>query len=964
VRLPFPVSATTGVPTIRLCRRSRPIQACLFALLLLVMAPVIRADSYTFSIPAQPLSQALTTFAGQAGIDSLIYAQRDLEGLRSTELQGSYSVADALKRLLENTGLSYRQLPGGAFAIVRSGQPKTRRAPPPAPVTKTTRPDTEQSHSQLLEEVVSIGTRVKGRTVTETTVPVDILPGEMIQHIGAAELGERLQLLAPSFNFSRTTVSDGTDFVRPATLRGLSPDQMLVLINGKRRHHQAQLNIQQTVGRGSAGTDINAIPLAAVERVEVLRDGAAAQYGSDAIAGVINIVLKDRSAASEMLVGYGGNKAGDGETGDLSLHHSWGLPAGGYLNVTVSSQQRNSSNRAGRDQRFDPPQVSMKIGDAESDAYSLFWNSALPLEQETAGRGQPELYLFGGLTRREGRSAGFYRGAGAEPGQPPVSGRYVPALFPSGFLPLQVADVDDDALILGYRAPLTDPWAVDASLTYGRNRFTQGSDLSVNVSLGEASPTRANNGYLEFQQVTANLDFNGQLAPPWALALYVAAGVEYRDERYRIKEGDFVAYAYGPSDDFSVFIPSPVDPCPLQPGPQVCADGSARDQAQAGMQAYPGFRESVNASRDSLALYLDLETQLNHRWTLGAAGRFERYDDAGNSTTGKLSFRYQWTDTLALRGALSSGFRAPGLNQRAFTHVLTNVGPEMLRDTLHAAEGSDAVLALGVDDLQEERSRHGSLGLVWQPGSHATVSLDWYRIDIDDRIVMTDVIPTESVECEGPGNCPLAEVLAALNRNIGAVQFFTNAIDTRTQGADLVISRDIDLSGGGQLQINAAVHLNKTEVTLIEAPSTIAPQVLFSPAQVDLLETGQPRQRYTLGLDWQRGPWRAHLQLNRYGKVKTSFFTEAALGIDVPGSDETAIRSDAAWITDLDLSYRFGRGLQLSLGASNLFDQQPDKLSPSSVPAFFTGGSFVYPWESTPFGVKGAYYYSRLQYNF
>lgn len=958
------MSAHTGLPTNALYRWHRAVRACLLVLLLLATAPVIRADSYTFSIPAQPLAQALTNFANQAGIDSLIYAQRDLEGVYSTELQGSFSVAEALKRLLENTGLSYRQLPGGAFAIVRGRQPKTRRAPPSTPVTTATRPNTEQSHSQLLEEVVSIGTRVKGRTVTETAVPVDILPGEMIQHIGAAELGERLQLLAPSFNFSRTTVSDGTDFVRPATLRGLSPDQMLVLVNGKRRHHQAQLNIQQTVGRGSAGTDINAIPLAAVERVEVLRDGAAAQYGSDAIAGVINIVLKDHTAPSEMLVGYGGNKAGDGETGDLSLHHSWGLFTGGYLNLTVSSQQRNSSNRAGRDQRFDPPQVSMKIGEAESDAYSLFWHSALPVGAVAEGRGQPELYLFGGLTRREGRSAGFYRGAGAEPGQPPVSGRYVPALFPNGFLPLQVADVDDDALTLGYRAPLTAPWAVDASLTYGRNRFTQGSDRSVNVSLGEASPTRADNGYLEFQQVTANLDFNGQLAPPWADALYVAAGLEYRDERYRIREGDFTSYAYGPTDDFSVFIPSPVDPCPMEPGPQACSDGSVRDQAQAGMQAYPGFRESVNASRDSLALYLDVETQLNHRLTLGAAGRFERYDDVGNSTTGKLSFRYQVTRALALRGALSTGFRAPGLNQRAFTHVLTNVGPEMLRDTLHAAEGSEALATLGVEDLQEERSRHGSLGLVWLPGAQTTVSLDWYRIDIDDRIVMTDVIPTESVECQGPGICPLAEVLAALNRNIGAVQFFTNAVDTRTQGADLVISRDFELPAGGLLQLNGAVHINKTEVSRIEAPATIASQVLFSAAQVDLLETGQPRQRYTLGLDWRRGPWRAHLQLNRYGKVKTSFFTEAALGIDVPGGDEAAVRSDAAWLTDLDLSYRFGSGLLVSLGASNLFDQQPDKLSPSHVPAFFTGGSFVYPWESTPFGIKGAYYYSRLQYSF
>lgn len=923
-----------------------------------VVAEPASAKKIAFDVPAQPLTNALVMFAGQAAIESLLYNPQDLQAVDSVALIGNYTLKAALELLLQNSSLVYRQLDSGVIVINRAlkksaKSPRFKRAR-----RQLRKPETELDHDKpLLEEVVTIGTRVKGRTVTETAVPVDILSGDMVQLIGATELGERLQTLAPSFNFSRTTVSDGTDFVRPATLRGLSPDQMLVLINGKRRHNQAQINIQQVVGRGSSGTDINAIPLSAVERVEVLRDGAAAQYGSDAIAGVINIVLKSQTEQTDVLAKYGQTQEGDGETTDLSVNTGWDLNGLGYLNISLESLDRGESNRAGLDSRFEPPRVSMKIGEAENDYYALFLNGGIRV-------GEGEAYLFGGISRREGESAGFYRGAGADPAQVPVSSRYVPALYPEGFLPLQKVEVDDDYLTLGYTSPLSGQWELDTSMTYGRNRFSQGTEQSVNVSLGVDSPTEADNGHLEYQQLTANLDFVGRLDLGWPDTLYLAAGLEYRDERYRIRQGDFASYAYGIDDDFSIFIPSPIDPCPNEPGPLDCADGRARDQAQAGMQAFPGFRSDVNESRDSVALYVDAETNVTPQWLLGAAVRFEHYGDVGSNTTGKLSFRYQWLSDLAFRGALSSGFRAPGLNQRAFTNVLTNIGPDLLTETLHAAEGSAAVQALGVDALEEERSTQWSLGLVWMPRSNVTLTLDWYRIEIKDRIVMTDVIPEESVGCVTPTNCPLAEVLDALNQNIGAVQFFTNAIDTKTQGVDLVLSGDWTLDSGALLQLSGMVHVNKTRVERIHTPQSIAPEVLFSQAQINLTETGQPRQRVTLGLDWSHGPWRAHLHLNRYGKVKTSYFTEDSLGVDVPGAEDDVHGSNAAWLTDVDLSYRFGNGLQLALGANNLFDMLPDKLDSTSVPSFFTGGSFVYPWESTPYGIKGAYYYARVQYTF
>ncbi|TQV76038.1 TonB-dependent receptor [Exilibacterium tricleocarpae] len=911
-----------------------------------------------FDIAAQPLPQALAIFAEQAGLQSLLYAQKDVQNKQSQALAGSFDVDTGLILLLQNSGLGYREVDTGIIVIDPD-------LPLPAPalaegngvetgITPVTSVDTLEERL-VMEEVVSVGTRVKGRTATETVVPVDILRNERLLRAGP-ELGVQLQSLAPAFNFSRTTVSDGTDIVRPATLRGLNPDQLLVLINGKRRHRQAQINIQQVVGRGSSGTDINAIPASAIERIEILRDGAAAQYGSDAIAGVINIVLKADARGTDLVARYGRTRAGDGGNRQVSLSSGVALGEGGGISVSVERHDRGETNRAGVDSRFDPPRVSMRIGDAESDYHSVFINGSLLLDDTN------EAYLFGGVSRRDALSAGFYRGAGARPDAPPVSARYVPELYPQGFLPLQTTEVDDDYLTLGLRGEVSSLWDFDSSLTYGENNFTQGTRRSVNVSLGTGSPLTADNGRLQFKQLSLNLDLNGRLDFEWPNTVFVATGFEYRKERYRVHTGDFASYAYGPGDDFSIFIPSPLDPCPTEPGPAPCADGSARDRAQAGMQAFPGFRAGVNRTRDNFALYIDMESNLSSNLLMGVAGRFERYGDVGANVTGKLSFRHQWLPELAVRGAISTGFRAPGLNQRAFTHTLTNIGPDVLTDTLHAAEGSPALEALGVPALEEERSTHASLGLVWVPSDAVTVTLDAYRIGIRDGVVMTDVIAAQTDACAQPADCYLGEVLASLNQNIGAVQFFANAVDSTTEGIDFVAHHLRDLGGLGVLDIHTALHYNKTELDGIQVPATIDPDAFFSQAQIDLIETGQPRQRATVGVDWRKGRWRSSLRFNRYGRVRTSYFTEVNLRVDVPGGEDLQHNTKAEWLLDVDLSYRFGNGLTLALGANNALDVFPDELEPGNVPGFISGGSFVYPWESSPFGINGAFYYGRIAY--
>jgi iron complex outermembrane receptor protein len=807
--------------------------------------------------------------------------------------------------------------------------------------------ETEMVPGLEIEEVITVGTRVPGRTATETPVPVDVINSDAIGRTGATETGALLQKLAPSFNFSRTTVSDGTDIVRPATLRGLGPDQVLVLVNGKRRHSQAQINIQQTVGRGSSGTDINSIPTSAIERIEVLRDGAAAQYGSDAIAGVINIILKSQTETTDVGAYVGQTSENDGDTLTLNANTGFDIGDGGYINVTAEVRDRDATNRAHGDNRFEDERVSMRIGDADSENEYLFVNAMLPL-------GEGELYAFGGVSRREGVSGGFYRFAD--------SSRNVNALFPNGFLPLQTTRVEDDSFSFGYRTQLIGDWNMDASFTYGRNEFENGTQQSVNVSLGADSPTSADNGAIIFEQKTFNLDITGELSVGLPDTLYVAGGFEYRDESYEINEGDFHSYAYGPNDDFSVPIYAPDAPTELAP---------------AGMQAYPGFRPEVTTSesRDNYALYLDAETSLTDALLVGAAVRYEDYSDVGPNTTGKLSFRWDVLDDFALRGAISTGFRAPGLNQRAFTSLFTNLGPNGLAQTLHAPEGSDVALALGVDELKEETSFNTSLGFVWN-WEELTLTVDAYYAEIDDRIVLSGNIVPEGGDCSVIGSCPIREALDPLG--YAQTQFFTNAIDTKTTGVDLVADYGLELDSWGSLVITGVVHYNRTTVENINAPDGIAEHMIFDEAQVDLTETGQPRQRFSLSFAWNKENWDANLRFNRYGKIKTSYFTESLTGdvpidVDGDGSDDfvdTARNVGGVWIADLDVSYNFDNGLRVTVGADNLFDEYPDKLkvaadgTPLTVPGLITGGSFSYPWEASPFGINGRFVYGRVNYSF
>ncbi len=786
-------------------------------------------------------------------------------------------------------------------------------------------PASAQQAADNMSQVVVLGSRTQAKTALDTAVPVGLINSKDIQSAGTLELGKVLQDLDPSFNFTSTFVSDGTDIIRPATLRGLGPDQLLVLINGKRRHQQALVNVQQTIGRGSAGTDINAIPLSAIQSIEVLRDGAAAQYGSDAIAGVINIILKKGAGNGTLSASAGTTDEGDGDTYSASANRGFALGAdGGYLNLSVEARKRDETNRAGPDTlRVSPPRVTQRLGDSNAKDYYLWMNSAIP----TAGG---ELYAFGGASKRKGDSGGFFR--------PADDARNVPEVYPNGFLPNIVTTVQDASLAVGYRHDLPNGWNADASVNHGRSQLKFHERNSINVSYwyenGE-SPTSADTGTLKFEQTTLNLDFKG---PVNVLGgeLFVAAGFEWRRDNYEIEAGDPVSYQYGRTNNPAIII---------------------RDQsggiAASGIQGFPGYTPgtAVDEGRHNTAYYLDLERRFGDSVTLGAAARHERYSDFGNTTIGKLSLRWDPSRTIGIRGSASTGFRAPGVQQKFYSSVSTNLNAAgVLTETLTAREDSAVTRAFGIAPLQEETSKSASIGMILRPNQGFSLTADVYRTKIDDRIVFSSNIAPEGGPCPTPASCPIRAILDPLR--VGQAQFFTNAIDTTTTGFDLVAQQTIR-GAGSTLVLSGQLGFNKTEVDDRHSQSPVLTGAqLFDDAQVTLIERGQPRKHHVVSADYTAGPWNVTARANYFGEVQGQGFT-------APFVQTWA----AKWIVDLTGRYAFDKKLSLSAGVNNLFDTYPTRWDPERAAPFPQMG-FTHCWETCPFGMNGRSAYVKADYTF
>ncbi|HET8899555.1 MAG TPA: TonB-dependent receptor [Rhodanobacteraceae bacterium] len=753
-----------------------------------------------------------------------------------------------------------------------------------------------------LQAVVVTGTRSFDRTAADSLAPIDVLSPADIQATGATDLASALRVLLPSFNFPQPSVTDATDATMPAQLRGLAPDQTLVLINGKRQHTTSIVNVNGSLGRGSSPVDLNAIPVAAIDHIEVLRDGAAAQYGSDAIAGVINIILKGGSQHGAANLTGGQYDTGDGGTWHAGADAGLAIGDAGWMHFAINAMRQQATNRAGPDLRYpaDPSygDVTFHYGLPNTTAQQ----GAVNLQYTFSP--QAELYGFATVNRRRVHAGGFFRSLSTyATSQPDAAG-----VYPDGYLPIENSSIRDDSEVLGIRGEVAG-WRYDLSYNAGGNHWKLRTSDTYNYSLGAASPTDFDIGSLSNRQDVVNADFSRNFTLGDNVPLTVAFGLEHRNEKFGIKEGDPASY-FG-----------------------------------AGAQVYPGYQpgDAGDYSRHNEAAYIDLESDITERFSAGLAARHERYSDFGNTNSWKGSARFAVTDAVALRGTVSTGFRAPSLQQEFYSSTAINFVADgtgnLIPYTIRTFPVSDpAAVALGAQPLRPEKSRNYSLGLVLTPANGLYATLDLYQVDVDHRIILSGNLVGTAVETY------LTSVGIPF---VSGGRFFTNAVDTRTRGADLVLTWPVEV-GTGTMKFTGGLNWNKTE---IESVAPNPPQLglagltlpIIDRAETGRITVGTPRTKAFIADDWTMGNWDFHGQVTRYGEWTTYSSN--------PANDQTFA---ARYLLDLSASRDFGHW-RATLGGNNITNTYPEKNSPANN----YHGILVHPLTS-PFGFSGAYYYASL----
>ena len=839
-----------------------------------------------------------------------------------------------------------------------------------APVVSAQQPDSTEAPTRL-EEIVVIGSRIHGRSITDSPVPVDLIKQEDMRNTGQLEVGRAIQRLIPSFNFSSSSISDGSDAVRPATLRGMGPDQVLVLLNGKRRHGSALIHVNRSVGRGTAGTDMNAIPMGAIKRIEVLRDGASAQYGSDAIAGVINVILKDDYEGG-FRTNYGTTYKGDGDQFVASLDKGVKIGQDGTLHATFEYRNRERTNRAGlsgdvqyrdtqtcklsectiaqlpnRDNLLtnnpgstnvilsDPGDKernfnrrNFRIGDGDSEQFS----GALNFEK-SIGRGV-DLYSFADVSRRANQTGGFYREPNS-PGNPPRS------RYPDGFLPLINTTIWDYSVGAGIVKEYDNGITADLGVVHGGNTFNFNITNSHNASWITAGrgpgASSANSGDLKLSLTTVNLDFT---LPVPEKNMNLAWGAAYRRDNYQIEAGE--EYSYEDYDD------------PKSSG------GSA------GIQVLRGFENAVNESRHAFSFYTDAEMFVDNlgvfdKVLVSPAVRYEHYSDFGHTINGKLATKLDLSRAFAVRGSMSSGFRAPSMHQLYFNSVSTQFLDDGTRLETGTFRNDSAIAkAIGIPELKQETATNLSIGVVYQPAPSFTLTADVYRIEVKDRIILSgELAPND--DCS---NLPSSVCTAFSDSPATAGAFFMNAADTETRGGEIVASWNVPFVNRGDLELNFLGALMQTQIRDVKLPTGL-PSSLFDDRERSIIEEWQPKSRFTLSGLYQLDQFSASVMVHRYGSYTVSG----------DGNNPKKQKFDPKYVTDVQASYNFGSFGIFKIGANNLFDVTPDE---DTIDTSRSGriidsqgnlivnstDVFTYSRRSAPFGFNGGFYYVAFEYRF
>ncbi|UII32687.1 TonB-dependent receptor [Fulvivirga ulvae] len=756
-----------------------------------------------------------------------------------------------------------------------------------------------------LMEIEIVGSRSLNRSATETPVPVDIIPlSEVATTSGQLDVNQMLQYVAPSYNANRQSGADGSDHIDPATIRGLGPDQTLVLVNGKRRHQSSLINIFGTRGRGNTGTDLNAIPVSAIDRIEILRDGASAQYGSDAIAGVLNIVLKSSVGKFTGWVNSGVRKEGDGEMVQVNGNYGFETGNGGFVNVTLDYLHKGRTNRPADPVVYDV--YRRKFGDAESDNFGAYFNAEMPLKGET------KFYAFGGYNFRDTDAYAWTRGADED--------RNVQAIYPNGFDPHILSNISDKSVSAGIKTD-ANGWKIDFNNTYGQNIFHYYVDGTLNASLLEKSPTYFDAGGFKLAQNTTGLHFS-KYNEYMLAGSNIAFGAEYRVENYQIFAGEEASWKnYGIIDTVINNMVVPWDAL----------------QRPGGSQGFPGFRpdNEVDEFRTNIAGYIDFEVDFTSRFMLATAVRGERYSDFGTTINGKLASRFALSDRFAIRGSVSTGFRAPSLAQIYFNSVFTDFVSGVAVDKIIAQNNSPITRALGIPPLKQERALNFSAGFTAEPVSRLTLTVDGYFVDIQDRIVLTGAFEDTDPE--------IGSELQALN--VGAAQFFTNAVDTRTTGVDIIVQYSTRM-GRGDLKATMAANFNDMSIEDIKTNQKLAGKedIYFGEREQYFLLASAPDSKINLTLDYTIDKFNINLRLVRFDEV---------ILIDWLGTKDVY---EAKISTDLALGYKFTDNIRLIVGGSNILDELPTRQDTETE----TGGL----WDPVQMGFNGAFYFAKLGFTF